>query len=48
MKAPGPGRDFDGCPNACGSILIKMTLIVTLFVVSARFVARKVRERREP
>lgn len=39
MKAPGPGRDFSGCPEACGMVLVK----VAIGVVLARLVLRKVR-----
>ena len=35
MAAPGPGRDFSGCPKACGYILGITLALVAAFVVQA-------------
>jgi sulfite reductase beta subunit-like hemoprotein len=35
MAAPGPGRDFTGCPKSCGYILAASLGIVAAFVVQA-------------
>jgi hypothetical protein len=42
VKAPGPGRDFDGCPNACGSII----LITAAFGAAWVFTLRLLKNRR--
>ena len=36
IKAPGPGRDFEGyCPKICGTIALVGLLLVAAFVVQA-------------
>jgi hypothetical protein len=36
MGAPGPGRDFEGCPKFFGRILLRAALIAALLTVALR------------
>lgn len=42
--APGPGRDFDGCPKFCGLIIARAVLVMASSAISV-VVSRRVTTR---
>ena len=45
-KAPGPGRDFDGCPKECGSIILITGVFVGGWIATMRYFGGKSRDRK--
>lgn len=42
MAAPGPGRDFEGCPKFCGAIVLVTAGYAAAWLVTLRLIGKRI------